>query len=77
METGYKAFRRAALAGIQIRQNRFGVEPELTAKLARRRLRFYEVPISYAGRDYAEGKKIGLHDALTALWCIVRYAAAD
>jgi glycosyltransferase involved in cell wall biosynthesis len=77
METGYKAFRREALSGIRIQQNRFGVEPELTAKFARRRLRFYEVPITYAGRDYAEGKKIGLKDGLVALWCILRYAVAS
>jgi hypothetical protein len=74
METGYKAFRREALEGLRIQQNRFGVEPELTAKFARQRLRFYEVPITYAGRDYAEGKKIGLKDGVVALWCIVRYA---
>ncbi len=77
METGYKMFRREVLAGIVIRQNRFGVEPELTAKFARRRLRFYEVPISYAGRDYAEGKKIGMTDGLVAVWCILRYALRD
>jgi glycosyltransferase involved in cell wall biosynthesis len=77
METGYKAIRRSALAGVNIAQNRFGVEPELTAKLARRKMRFYEVPISYAGRDYAQGKKITWRDALAALWCIARYAWID
>jgi glycosyltransferase involved in cell wall biosynthesis len=77
METGYKVVRRDALAGVEIAQNRFGVEPELTAKLARRRVRFYEVPISYAGRDYAQGKKIGWRDGIAALWCIVRYAWRD
>lgn len=77
METGYKAFRRGTLDGIAIRENSFGVEPELTAKIARRKYRIYEVPISYSGRDYSEGKKIGLSDALVALWCIVRYRFGD
>jgi glycosyltransferase involved in cell wall biosynthesis len=77
METCYKAFRREALATIDIKQNRFGVEPELTAKLARRKCRIYEMPISYRGRDYAEGKKIGFKDALNALYCIIRYRIAD
>jgi glycosyltransferase involved in cell wall biosynthesis len=77
METGYKAFRKSVLEQIQIRENRFGVEPELTAKVARLKCRIYEVPISYHGRDYAEGKKIGFRDALRAAWCIVRYRVAD
>lgn len=77
METGFKAFRREALADIQIKQNRFGVEPELTAKFARRRLRIYETPVSYSGRDYSAGKKIGLKDGFVALACILRYAIAD
>lgn len=77
METGYKAFRRSALEGIVIRENRFGVEPELTAKFAKRDCRIYEVPISYHGRDYSQGKKIGFRDALRAVWCIVRYRVAD
>ncbi|MCA9268452.1 MAG: glycosyltransferase family 2 protein [Planctomycetales bacterium] len=77
METGYKAFRAEAIAGIQIKQNGFGVEPELTAKFARRRLRIYETAVSYAGRDYASGKKIGLKDAFVAIACILRYAIAD
>ena len=77
METGYKVFRREVVQSIQIAQNRFGVEPELTAKLARRKCRFYEMPISYSGRDYAEGKKIGFKDAVKALYCIVRYSIAD
>ena len=59
---------------IKIKENRFGFEPEITAKVARRKYRIYEVPISYYGRDYAEGKKIGIRDGLNALWCIVRYA---
>ena len=77
METCYKVFRREVLEGITIKQNRFGVEPELTAKIARRRWRIYEMPISYSGRDYSEGKKIGLKDAFNALYCIVRYWLAD
>jgi glycosyltransferase involved in cell wall biosynthesis len=77
METGYKAFRRSVLEKIVIREDRFGVEPELTAKAARRRCRIYEVPISYYGRDYSQGKKIGLRDALWAAWCVLRYRIAD
>jgi glycosyltransferase involved in cell wall biosynthesis len=77
METGYKAFRKGVLDRIQIRENRFGVEPELTAKVARLKCRIYEVPISYYGRDYSEGKKIGFPDAVRAVWCIVRYRVAD
>jgi glycosyltransferase involved in cell wall biosynthesis len=73
METGYKAFRKSVLELVEIRENRFGVEPELTAKLARQRCRIYEVPISYYGRDYSQGKKIGIRDAIRAAWCIVRY----
>jgi len=73
METGYKAFRRSALDKFVIRENRFGIEPELTAKFARQKCRIYEVPISYYGRDYSEGKKIGFRDALWAACCIVRY----
>jgi glycosyltransferase involved in cell wall biosynthesis len=74
METGYKAVRADVLRRIPIRSNRFGVEPELTAKLARLRARIYEVPISYAGRTYAEGKKIDWTDGLIALWTIVKFA---
>jgi glycosyltransferase involved in cell wall biosynthesis len=77
METGYKAFRKSVLDQIHIRENRFGVEPELTAKVARLKCRIYEVPISYHGRDYDQGKKIGFRDALRAAWCIVRYRVAD
>jgi glycosyltransferase involved in cell wall biosynthesis len=73
METGYKVFKRACLADIQLNANRFGIEPELTAKLARRRYRFYETPISYSGRDYSEGKKINWTDGVAALWFIFRY----
>lgn len=77
METCQKVFRRTALKGVTIKQDRFGVEPELTAKVARRGCRFLELPISYNGRDLSEGKKIGLKDAFNALWCIVRYSFAD
>jgi glycosyltransferase involved in cell wall biosynthesis len=80
METCYKVFRREVLAGIKLRSNRFGFEPEITAKIARKRnpsWRIYEVPISYSGRTYEEGKKIGLKDAFTALYCILRYWKFD
>jgi glycosyltransferase involved in cell wall biosynthesis len=77
METGYKAFRKSVLDKIRIRENRFGVEPELTAKVARLKCRVYEVPISYHGRDYSQGKKIGFRDAVRAAWCIIRYRIAD
>ncbi len=77
METCYKVFRRSLLDGMPLRSNRFGIEPELTAKLARRRARIYEVPIAYHGRTYAEGKKIGWKDGFAALWAILRYNLAD
>ncbi|MGM0487222.1 MAG: glycosyltransferase family 2 protein [Planctomycetota bacterium] len=73
METCYKAFRGDMLTELEIRQNRFGFEPEVTAKLARRGARIREVPISYDSRDYDAGKKIGLRDAINAFYCIVRY----
>lgn len=75
METCYKVFTKDALADIwpTLKQNRFGIEPELTAKIARRRLRVYETSISYHGRTYQEGKHIGMRDGFQALWCIVRY----
>jgi len=77
METGYKAFRAEVIKSIPIRSNRFGVEPELTAKLAKIRARIYEVPISYAGRGYWEGKKIRWTDGVVALWTILKYAVLD
>ena len=80
METCYKVFRREVLAGIELKSNRFGFEPEITAKIAKKRdpaWRIYEVPISYSGRTYEEGKKIGLRDAFTALYCIVRFWLRD
>jgi glycosyltransferase involved in cell wall biosynthesis len=73
METCYKCFRREVIQSISLQEKRFGVEPELTAKVARGNWRVYEVGISYAGRTYEEGKKIGVKDALRALYAIVRY----
>jgi glycosyltransferase involved in cell wall biosynthesis len=73
METCYKVFRREVLDQIDLQENRFGIEPELTAKVAGLGVRVYEVPISYHGRTYAEGKKIGLKDAFRAVYCIARY----
>jgi glycosyltransferase involved in cell wall biosynthesis len=77
METGYKVFKRKCVQGLNLKSDRFGIEPELTAKLARRRYRFYETPISYSGRDYTEGKKIGWKDGIAALWFIFRYRLWD
>ena len=73
METCYKMFRKEVLDSIQIEQNRFGFEPEITAKLARGNWRIYEIGISYSGRNYAEGKKINWQDGVQALWCILKY----
>lgn len=73
METCYKVFRREIIQGIVIEENRFGFEPEITAKLAKLNLRMYEVGISYYGRTYDEGKKIGWKDGFRALYCIVKY----
>jgi hypothetical protein len=73
METCYKAFRREVIQKVRISENRFGFEPEITAKLARAKLRIYEVAISYSGRTYDEGKKIGWRDGVRALWCILKY----
>jgi glycosyltransferase involved in cell wall biosynthesis len=73
METGYKAFRREIMQGISIEENRFGFEPEITAKIAKLRCRVYEVGISYHGRTYDEGKKINWKDGVRALYCIVKY----
>jgi glycosyltransferase involved in cell wall biosynthesis len=88
MEVCYKVFRREVIQGITLKSDRFGFEPEVTAKVARfrmpaiegrpaRRCRVYEMPVSYNGRDYREGKKIGWKDGVQALYCIVRYALAD
>ncbi|MEE2777890.1 MAG: glycosyltransferase family 2 protein [Acidobacteriota bacterium] len=73
METCYKVFRREVLEGLDLRSKRFGVEPELTAHMARKKVRIYEVPISYHGRTYEEGKKIGWRDGIAAVWHILRY----
>ena len=73
METGYKVFRKEVLDKLTLNSNRFAIEPEMTAKVAKQRVRIYEVPISYAGRTYAEGKKIGWKDGVAAVWAIVRY----
>ena len=73
METCYKAFRTEILKSINIREKRFGFEPEITAKVARKRYRIYEVGISYFGRTYEEGKKIGWKDGVRAIWCILKY----
>jgi glycosyltransferase involved in cell wall biosynthesis len=73
METCYKVFRREVLQQITVQENRFGFEPEITAKVAKLRCRVYEVGISYAGRTYDEGKKIGWRDGLRAVWCIIKY----
>src|SRR5204862_4639333 len=75
METCYKACRREVLQAITIEEDRFGFEPEFTAKVARGGWRVYEVGISYSGRTYAEGKKIGWRDGVRAVWCVVRYSA--
>lgn len=73
METCYKVFTRPVLDQLTVEENRFGFEPEITAKLARLRVRMYEVGISYSGRTYDEGKKIGWKDGVRAIWCIVKY----
>lgn len=73
METCYKAFRTEVIQSIRIQEQRFGFEPEITAKLARKRCRIYEVGISYYGRTYDEGKKIGWRDGVRAIWCIMKY----
>ncbi|MER3415679.1 MAG: glycosyl transferase [Gemmataceae bacterium] len=80
METCYKVFRRQVLEGMRLRSNRFGFEPEFTAKVAKKKnppWRIYEIPVSYSGRTYEEGKKIGARDAFVALYCILRYWLAD
>lgn len=74
METCYKAIRREILQAIPIQENRFGFEPEITAKLAGRGVRIYEVAVSYHGRTYAEGKKINWKDGVRAIWCILKYS---
>jgi len=73
METGYKAFRREIIQSIEIEEDRFGFEPEITAKIAKLKCRIYEVGISYYGRTYEEGKKIGWKDGVRTLWCVLKY----
>ena len=73
METGYKVFKREALNSITIKENSFTFEPDITIKLSKKNLIFYEVPISYYGRSYDEGKKIKLKDAFLALYCLFKY----
>ena len=79
METCYKVFTREVIDEIapKLKQKRFGIEPEMTGRIARRRYRVYEMSVSYDGRTYDEGKKIGWKDGLVALWCIIRYGLAD
>jgi len=77
METCYKAFTRKVLDSLTLKCNRFGFEPEFTSKVAKRKFRIYEVPISYSGRDYTEGKKIGWKDGFAAMWYIIRFRLFD
>ena len=77
METCYKVFRREIVQAIPLEENRFGFEPEITVKIAKRRLRIYEVGISYWGRTYEEGKKINWKDGVRALWCLVKYCITE
>jgi glycosyltransferase involved in cell wall biosynthesis len=77
METCYKAFRREIIQSIPLEENRFGFEPEVTVKISRMDLRIYEIGISYSGRTYAEGKKIGWKDGVRALWCLLKYAIKE
>jgi len=77
METCYKVFRREIIQSIPIEENRFGFEPEITVKVAKRRLRIYEIGISYSGRTYKEGKKIGWKDGFRALWCLLKYSIKE
>jgi glycosyltransferase involved in cell wall biosynthesis len=77
METCYKAFRREVIQSIPLEENRFGFEPEVTVKIAKRRLRVYEVGISYSGRTYEEGKKIGWRDGVQAFWCMLKYSLKE
>lgn len=77
METGYKVFRREVLDGITIHSNSFNFEPEFTAKILKKKVRIFEVPISFNPRDYADGKKIKLHDAFEAIWALLKYRFVD
>lgn len=77
METGYKVFSKKVIDSITLKCDRFGFEPEITSKIARKNFRIYEVPISYSGRDYSEGKKITWKDGVAALWFIIRFRISD
>ena len=77
VETCYKVFRREVIQGLELKEKGFGIEIELTQKIARRRWRVYEIPISYHGRTYEEGKKIGWQDGVRALWCVLRYCFGE
>ena len=77
METGYKVFRREILDGITIHSNSFNFEPEFTAKILKKKVRIFEVPISFNPRDYSDGKKIKLHDAFEAIWALLKYRFVD
>ena len=77
METGYKVFKKSVIKSINIKEKSFGVEPEITVKLAKKKFIFYEVPISYQGRSYQDGKKITIKDAFVALYCIFKYKFFD
>jgi len=77
METGYKVFRREVVQGMTIHARRFDFEPEFTAKILKRKVRVYEVPISFTPRDYSEGKKIKITDAFIAVWTLVKYRFVD
>lgn len=77
METGYKAFRADVIKGMTLRSRRFDFEPEVTAKVLKQRIRIFEVPISYYGREYSEGKKIGMKDGFVAIWTLFKYRFVD
>jgi hypothetical protein len=77
METCYKLFTKEALEGLVIKSDRFNFEPEITAKILKKGLRIYEVPIKYTGREFDEGKKITWRDGLVALWCLVKFRFVD
>ena len=77
METGYKVFKREVVADMTLRANRFDFEPEFTAKILKRKYRIFEVPITFNPRDYAQGKKIKLHDAFEAVWTLIKYRFVD
>jgi glycosyltransferase involved in cell wall biosynthesis len=77
METGYKVFRREVVDGIRLRANRFDFEPEFTAKILKRKVRIFEVPITFNPRDYEDGKKIGMRDAFQAVWALIKFRFLD